>query len=109
NENADRIFGVFPMNPISGATSYDSRFLFVLNQGTSNISAFKITAAVTNINLGGGLTQIGVSVTNGVSTASPFPCGAAGGCAAPLFLAVAKANNALYVLNQGLLIPDPGS
>jgi 6-phosphogluconolactonase (cycloisomerase 2 family) len=102
NENADLATGSFPGNPIGGATSYDSRFLFVVNRQSSNISVFKIAAATTS-NLGGGLTEIPgkVTVVDGtpVSTASPFPCGAAGSCSAPSFLAVAKANNALYVLN----------
>ena len=104
NENADLVTGLFPTNPYGGATSYDSRFLFVVNRGTSNISVFKIAAATTN-NPGGGLDEVKGSINRTVqppvSTASPFPCGAAGGCGAPSFLAVAKADNALFVLNDG--------
>src|SRR5208282_6488124 len=96
NENADLQTGIFPANPIAGATSNDSRFLFIVNQGSQNITVFRIA------NTSGEPTEVlgSLSTINGIttSTASPFPCGA--GCSAPSFAAVAKANIALYVLDE---------
>jgi 6-phosphogluconolactonase (cycloisomerase 2 family) len=95
NENADLITGLFPQGPIAGATSNDSRYLFVANQGSHNISVFKISTTT------GEPTEVlgSLSTVNGiqVSTASPFDCGT--GCSTPSFLSVAKANNALYLLD----------
>ena len=42
HENADALTGIVPTNPVAGATSNDSRFLFIANQGTHNISVFRI-------------------------------------------------------------------
>jgi 6-phosphogluconolactonase (cycloisomerase 2 family) len=95
NENPDLVTGLYPANPIGGATSNDNRYLFVANQGSKNISSFQINTTT------GELTEVLGSVTtvNGiqVSSASPFPCGT--GCSTPSFLSVANANNALYLLD----------
>jgi hypothetical protein len=95
NENPDGVTGIFPTNPVAGSTSSDNRYLFVANQGSMNISAFKINST------SGELTEVLGSLTtvNGiqVSTASPFSCGT--GCSTPSFLTVANANNALYLLD----------
>jgi 6-phosphogluconolactonase (cycloisomerase 2 family) len=94
----------FPTDPIAGVTSNDSRFLFVVNQGSHNISVFCIgpSSCATTSNPGE-LTEVTGSVTsvNGVptSTASPFDCG----CTEPGFIAISKNNNAIYVLNEGQL------
>jgi len=97
NENADLITGLFPQNPVAGATSNDSRYLFVANQGSHNISVFKIS---TTTNPGEPTEVLGsVTTVNGIqtSTASPFDCGS--GCSTPSFVIVAKANNAMYLLD----------
>jgi 6-phosphogluconolactonase (cycloisomerase 2 family) len=94
NENADAN-GIFPTNPVGGATSNDSRFLFVANQGSHNTSVFRIEA--TPGKPAGELAEILGSISNGVSTASPFDCGT--GCTTPSFVAVPKANNAVYLLD----------
>ncbi len=95
NENADLITGLYPQNPIGVATSNDSRYLFVANQGSKNISVYKIGTT------SGEPTEVLGSVTtvNGiqVSSASPFDCGS--GCNTPSFITVAGANNALYLLD----------
>ena len=44
NENADLLSGVFPSGPIAGVTSNDSRFLFIANQGSHNISVFRLSS-----------------------------------------------------------------
>jgi hypothetical protein len=102
NENADLLTGDFPLNPVGGSTSSDSRYLFLLNQGGaqgSSISVFKI-AASGNTGIPGEPTEVlGDLVTvNGISTstASPFPCG----CSGASFAAVPKVYNALYVLSE---------
>jgi 6-phosphogluconolactonase (cycloisomerase 2 family) len=98
NENADLITSLYPQNPIAVATSNDSRYLFVANQGSANISVFKIATT----GQPGELTEVLGSVTtvNGIqsSTASPFSCGT--GCKTPAFITVVKANNALYVIDS---------
>jgi 6-phosphogluconolactonase (cycloisomerase 2 family) len=99
NENADLQTGVFPTNPVGGVTTNDSRYLFIVNQGSKNISVFKI-ATPTNGNPGEPIEVIGSLTTiNGISTstASPFSCT---GCAGPSFAAASKSNNALYVLDE---------
>jgi len=97
NENADLATGMFPSGPIAGATSNDSRYLFVANQGSANISVF----AIATTGLAGGLKEVLGSLTtvNGIpaSTASPFDCSA--GCKSPSFITVASANNALYLID----------
>jgi 6-phosphogluconolactonase (cycloisomerase 2 family) len=98
NENPDAN-GLYPTNPVAAATSNDSRYLFVANQGSHNITVFKISsspnAGVLNEVLGS------VSIVNGISTstASPFDCGS--GCLTPSFLTVSNANNALYIIDPG--------
>jgi 6-phosphogluconolactonase (cycloisomerase 2 family) len=104
HENADLIQvggqNLFPTEPVAGVTSSDSRFLFIANLGTKNISVFKIG---TGSPLGlGELDEVkgpGLITVNGnqVSTQSPFDCGT--GCSAPDFLSVSKTNNALFVLD----------
>jgi 6-phosphogluconolactonase (cycloisomerase 2 family) len=95
NGNADAITGIPPANPVAGATSNDTRYLFVANQGTHNVSVFKINST------SGELSEVlGATTTaNGIpsSTASPFDCGA--GCTTPSFLAVSGVNNAMYLLD----------
>jgi 6-phosphogluconolactonase (cycloisomerase 2 family) len=87
----------YPTLPVAGATSNDSRWLFIANQGSHNVSVFDIHS------LGGAApieVQGTVTSTNGVpsSTASPFNCGA--GCSmTPTFIAVSKSNNAIYALD----------
>jgi 6-phosphogluconolactonase (cycloisomerase 2 family) len=101
HENADAITGTVPTNPVAGATSNDTRFLFIANQGTHNISVFRIVASSGTAGTAGEPTEVLGSTTtvNGiaVSSASPFDCGS--GCTTPSFLAVASANNALYLLD----------
>jgi 6-phosphogluconolactonase (cycloisomerase 2 family) len=91
NENADLATGQFPSNPIAGATSNDSRYLFIANQGSHNVSAFRLLTTGEPTEVLGALTTVNGIVT---STASPFPC-----CQTPSFVAVAPANNAMYVLD----------
>jgi hypothetical protein len=95
HENADLLTQTFPIKPVAGATSNDTRYLFIANQGSHNISVFRL--GTTN----GAPTEILGSVTtvNGIpdDTQSPFDCGTA--CSTPSFLAVANANNALYLLD----------
>jgi 6-phosphogluconolactonase (cycloisomerase 2 family) len=96
HENADAITGILPTNPVGGATSNDNRYLFVANQGSHNISTFKInstTGEPTEV-LGSTTTVNGIQV----STASPFDCGS--GCTTPSFVSVSGSNNALYVINE---------
>jgi 6-phosphogluconolactonase len=87
-----------PSNPVAGATTSDNRYLFVANQGSHNISAFRINST------SGELSEvIGTTTTvNGVTTssASPFDCGT--GCTTPAYLSVSNANNALYLLDPGV-------
>ena len=94
NENPD-VNGVYPTNPVFAVTSNDNRYLFVANQGTHNISSFKISTTT------GELTEVlgSKTVVNGIttSTASPFDCGT--GCVSPYFMSVPAGNNALYVLD----------
>ncbi len=94
----DQIY-VAPTNPVAGATTSDNRYLFVANQGSHNISAFRINSTSGELSevLGSGSTTVnGVTVSN----ASPFDCGT--GCTTPSFLSVSNANNALYLLDPGL-------
>jgi 6-phosphogluconolactonase (cycloisomerase 2 family) len=96
NENPDATTSIYPTNPIAGATTNDSRYLYVANQGSHNISIYKINST------SGVLTEVlntttlvnGVSVTSG----SPFDCGT--GCTTPSFVAVSSANNAMYLLDE---------
>jgi 6-phosphogluconolactonase (cycloisomerase 2 family) len=85
----------YPTDPVAGVTTNDSRFLFIANEGTHNISVFKIAPTT------GQLTEVigTVTVVNSIasSTASPFDCGT--GCSTPDFLAVSASNNALYALD----------
>jgi hypothetical protein len=102
HENANTFSGVIPRNPRGGATSNDNRFLFIVNQGSVDpnspvpptISVFKIipTSGTT------GVAGEPVEVLGSATTTSPFAC--TGGCTAPSFVAVAKANNAIYVLDS---------
>jgi hypothetical protein len=86
----------FPQHPIAGTTSNDSRFLFIVNRNSANISAFRLDPTT------GEPTEIlgSLIVVNGVqgTTQSPFPCG--DGCTAPTFTAIATLNNGIYVLEQ---------
>ncbi len=93
NENADLATGQFPSNPIAGATSNDSRFLFIANQGSHNVSTFRLLTTGEPTEVLGSLATVNGIVT---STASPLlrPC-----CTTPSFVAVATANNGLYVLD----------
>jgi 6-phosphogluconolactonase (cycloisomerase 2 family) len=96
NENADAVTGCYPTIPFAGATSNDTRYLFVANQGTHNVSTFKILTTPA-----GELSEVlnSTSIVNGVSVTvgSPFDCGS--GCTTPSFVTVAKANNGLYLLD----------
>jgi 6-phosphogluconolactonase (cycloisomerase 2 family) len=100
NPDAD---GNYPSDPVAGATTNDNRYLFVANQGTHNISVFKINSGASGSGSGspGELNEVvgSVSIINGisVSTASPFDCGT--GCSTPSFIAIPSGNNALYVLD----------
>jgi 6-phosphogluconolactonase (cycloisomerase 2 family) len=95
NENPDPVTGKYPTVPLAGATSNDTRYLFVANQGTANISTFKINST------SGELTEIlnSTTIVNGVpvTTGSPFDCST--GCTTPSFVAVSNANNGLYLLD----------
>jgi 6-phosphogluconolactonase (cycloisomerase 2 family) len=95
NEQASQLTGIYPSIPVGGATSHDNRYLFVVNQGSHNISVFQIATT------SGNLLEVAGSVTtvNGVSTstASPFDCGA--GCSTPSYGIVAPSNNAIYVID----------
>ncbi len=94
NENANLLTGVFPSNPIAGATTNDTHYLFVANQGSKNISVFNL-----NLQTGEPVEVLGsITTVNGisVSSASPFDCG----CSTPAFVSVAKNNNAMYLLDQ---------
>jgi 6-phosphogluconolactonase (cycloisomerase 2 family) len=95
DENADAITGIYPTQPTGGATDSDTRFLFIANQGSHNVSVFKIatTSGEPSEVLGSTTTVNGIQV----STASPYDCGTT--CSTPSFAAVAKANNALYLLD----------
>jgi 6-phosphogluconolactonase (cycloisomerase 2 family) len=104
NENAD-VNGIYPTNPVAGATSHDNRFLFVANAGTHNVSVFQIASTS---GAQGELTEVLGSKTtiNGVpvSTASPFDCGYTVkpvACTTPSFVTVSNANNALYIIDAG--------
>jgi len=98
NENASQLTGIYPSVPVGGATSHDNRYLFIINQGSHSVSAFKIATSLNP----GELTEVLGSVTtvNGVSTstASPFDCGA--GCSTPSFGIVAPSNNAFYLMDE---------
>jgi len=96
NENPDAITGIFPSQPMGGSTDNATRFLFIANQGTHNVSAFKIatTSGEPTEVLGSTTTVNGIQV----STASPFDCSAT--CSTPSFLAVSRANNALYLIDE---------
>lgn len=100
NENAAMSYtngiltATFPSNPITGVTSNDSRYLFVANQGSHNISVFKISTTT-----GEPVEVLGALTSTNVSTASPFDCGYETGCTTPTFTAVSTSNNALYVID----------
>jgi 6-phosphogluconolactonase (cycloisomerase 2 family) len=99
NENPDAVTGCYPSVPFAGATSNDTRYLFVANQGTHNISTFKINSSSN----AGQLQEVlnSTSIVNGVSVTvgSPFDCGT--GCVTPSFVTVTSANNGLYVVDPG--------
>lgn len=104
NENADLSGQGFPAKPVGGATSSDSRYLFLVNSSgeqNSSISVFKIANTTNGTGIPGEPTEVlGDLVTVGGSTTttqSPFPCGT--GCSGASFAAVPKVNNALYVLS----------
>jgi len=110
NENADLQTGAFPLNPVAGVTTNDSRYLFIVNDGGtqgSSISVFSINTSVQG-NPGEPKEVLGaLTSVNGIttSTASPFPCagmtaGVAVSCTGPSFAAVSKNNNALYVADE---------
>jgi 6-phosphogluconolactonase (cycloisomerase 2 family) len=89
-----------PFNPIAGATSNDSRFLFVANQGGHNISVFQIAAGASTGNCVGASGELCEVVgppptATSASQSSPFDCG----CTTPSFIAVSNANNAVYALD----------
>ncbi len=101
SQNPDAITGVCPTNPVAGVTTNDSKYLFVANQGSHNISAFKISSTT---GIAGEPSEVLGSITtvNGIKTsdASPFDCGfGAGTCITPAFTAVSGSNNALYVMD----------
>jgi hypothetical protein len=103
NENADLSGQGFPAKPVGGATSSDSRYLFLVNSSgeqNSSISVFKIATTTNGTGIPGEPTEVlGDLVTVGgitTSTQSPFPCG----CSGASFAAVPKVNNALYVLSE---------
>jgi 6-phosphogluconolactonase (cycloisomerase 2 family) len=98
NENYDLRTNTFPANPAGGVVTNDNKYLFVVNQGSNQISAFQINSTT---NPGEPVEVPGsVSSVNGVqtSTASPFPCGP--GCNAPSFAAASGTDNGLYVIDQ---------
>ncbi len=101
HENADALTGFPPSMPVAGVTSNDSRFLFIANQGSHNVSVFKIIPSSGTTGTAGEPTEILGSTTtvNGipVSSASPFDCGAL--CTTPSLAAVSPVNNALYLLD----------
>jgi hypothetical protein len=106
NENYDLLTYQYPANPMGGATSADSRYLFVTNQGSMNVSVFKISTSV-QVSPGEPIEITGsVTNTNGVetSTASPFPvpCPASSSTpnCAPGFTLVAGQNNGLFILDS---------
>jgi 6-phosphogluconolactonase (cycloisomerase 2 family) len=91
-----------PSNPIAGVTSNDNRFLFVANNGTSNISIFQINSGsgvAGETGTAGELLEISASTTivNGVpvATGSPFDCNCT-----PTFVTVSGSNNGLYVIDN---------
>jgi 6-phosphogluconolactonase (cycloisomerase 2 family) len=95
DENPD-INGLYPSSPIGGVTSNDNRYLFIANQGSKNISVFKINVST---QLGEPVEVLGTTTSvNGIptSTASPFDCG----CTSPSFVSVSLANNGLYLLDS---------
>jgi 6-phosphogluconolactonase (cycloisomerase 2 family) len=96
NENADAITGIYPTEPLGGSTSNDTRFLYIANAGTHNVSVFKIntTSGEPDEVLGSIITVNGIQT----STASPYDCGTT--CSMPSYLAVASANNALYLIDK---------
>jgi 6-phosphogluconolactonase (cycloisomerase 2 family) len=85
--------GSYPSVPVAGVTTSDNRYLFIANQGSKNISSFKINSTTGELSEVLGSTTIinGISVT----TASPFDCG----CSSPSFLIVPSGNNALFLLD----------
>ena len=93
HENADLVTQAFPTVPVAGATSNDSRWLFIANQGSKNISVFDIHTLT-----GAAPQEVRGTVTIvnqvPVSTASPFPCSTTTSCT-PALVAVSKLNNAM--------------
>ena len=83
---------IYPTYPTGGVTTSDNRFLFVANNGTKNISAFKISTTSP-----GELSEvIG-------SNASPFACQCS-----PTFVRLAASNDALFVLDPGTVAAPAG-
>jgi len=101
HENADAITGISPSKPVAGATSNDSRFLFIANQGSHNVSVFQVIPSSGTQGTAGEPKEVqGLTTTvNGipVSTASPFDCGAL--CTTPSLISVSPVNNAMYLLD----------
>jgi hypothetical protein len=102
HENYDLLSNNFPSGPLGGATSPDSRYLYVINQNSHNISVFKIGTGTVGSTAGEPVEILGsVTTVNGVqtSTASPFDCGVSSGCVAPSFAAVSGGDNGLYAVD----------
>jgi hypothetical protein len=101
HENADALTGIPPSIPIAGVTSNDSRFLFIANKGSHNVSVFKIIPSSGTQGTAGEPTEVLGSTTtiNGIptSSASPFACN----CTTPSLLDVSPVNNALYMIDSG--------
>jgi 6-phosphogluconolactonase (cycloisomerase 2 family) len=101
HENADALTSIPPSVPVAGATSNDSRFLFIANQGSHNVSVFKIIpSSGTTGSAGEPVEVLGSTTTvNGipVSSASPYDCGTL--CTTPSLISVSPVNNALYLLD----------
>ena len=93
--------GIAPSIPVAGVTSNDSRFLFIANQGSHNVSVFKIIPSSGTQGTAGEPDEVPGNTTtvNGipVSSASPFDCGAL--CTTPSLISVSPVNNAMYLLD----------
>lgn len=85
--------GNYPSVPVAGVTTSDNRYLFIANQGTHNISSFKINSTTGELQEVLGSTTVinGIAVTS----ASPFDCE----CSSPSFAIIPSGNNALFVLD----------
>jgi 6-phosphogluconolactonase (cycloisomerase 2 family) len=90
HENEDLTTQAFPTNPVGGATTTDDRYLFVANQGSSNVSVFAIAGQLNNGSPGEPI-EVTANLVGG--TTSPFYC-----ACSPSFLAADTTNYALYLL-----------